>query len=787
MSRRTRGNTVLLGVMAAVLGLLSPVRAGAGPAPAAAPASFESAPAEDPVQVAGYWTPARVDAAKPLAESADGGAATQQAQEPEHPTTAWPGSNRRLPASAIGRLLMRTAQGDSYATATVVQSEGRNLIVTSAQGLYDKQAGDWNSRFWFVPGYRDGSQPFGGWAFAKAVVSNDWFQAEGTRPRRSDVGMVVLATNEAGKHVEDVTGAHQIAFDAGDEQTITAMGYPAVGFDGRRLASCTGSGSSYSPLIVPMLTVGCYFGGMSGGPFLAGLGTGGTGTLVAVYYGAGPDFTRSYGAYFDEQERAVFEAVRRDGPVDAYVPIGGRTMFDTGIQIQNLDTVRDAHVNVEWVDNPGDEPAKRQFEIVPKGGSITVYDQDPDGFSGGVCIVPSGISVSQLKVTANHFDPAKGTSSASSGFTTLDGAQRVLLPLLMKHHHGTSTWVAIQNLEPRKVRVTALIRDKNGNLLLPPTPDGVAPRPDSFNIQPGQTHVMDQSVRGCLPAGVFSGELTADGDIAATVVEHSGVNMLEYRGFPVTGAATRLALPLVMGNNYGGYTGVQVQNLNATDKSAVRVVYSANTATEEPGQPSPCRFDSGNGTPTVRTYEIPAGSSITVLQRGGGTAEDDPQFRGCRYIGSATLNAGFSIVAVVNQIVGTSASAYEATPSGTAGPKLELPLIQGNNDKSSSGIQIQNLDDISGATVTVTYGRNAAEDHGPDPCPQPTAHDVTVPAGGSLTLLYGNNDKALAWSRNCPYVGSVTLEAKGDGRLTALVNQLLNNGSSDHLSTYVGG
>jgi hypothetical protein len=195
--------------------------------------------------------------------------------------------------------------------------------------------------------------------------------------------MVVLATNEAGKHVEDVTGAHQIAFDAGDEQTITAMGYPAVGFDGRRLASCTGPGSSYSPLIVPMLTVGCYFGGMSGGPFLAGLGTGGTGTLVAVYYGAGPDFTRSYGAYFDEQERAVFEAVRRDGPVDAYVPIGGRTMFDTGIQIQNLDTVRDAHVNVEWVDNPGDEPASASSRSSPRAARSLSTTRTRTGSAAG--------------------------------------------------------------------------------------------------------------------------------------------------------------------------------------------------------------------------------------------------------------------------------------------------------------------------------------------------------------------------------------------------------------------
>jgi hypothetical protein len=128
-----------------------------------------------------------------------------------------------------------------------------------------------------------------------------------------------------------------------------------------------------------------------------------------------------------------------------------------------------------------------------------------------------------------------------------------------------------------------------------------------------------------------------------------------YAGFNPTTATDTVLAPLVAANNFGTFSGVQVQNIGTTPTS-VTITYGPNTFT---GTPPPgftlC------STPTSRTTTVPVqpGASFTFLQTyiagqqaGLSPIGSDSQFESCTYVGSATIkaDAGGKIVAIVNQI-----------------------------------------------------------------------------------------------------------------------------------------
>jgi len=146
-----------------------------------------------------------------------------------------------------------------FCTASVVHSEGHDLIVTAAHCVDD--AGGLT----FVPGYRDGRAPYGSWTVTRTYVTDDW---KGGQDEDSDIAFAVVAPRD-GRNVEDVVGANRFA--AGrttGASVVTVTGYPN---SADSPISCTNRPTAHSRT---QQRIDCpdFTSGTSGSPWINGYG-----------------------------------------------------------------------------------------------------------------------------------------------------------------------------------------------------------------------------------------------------------------------------------------------------------------------------------------------------------------------------------------------------------------------------------------------------------------------------------------------------------------------------------
>ncbi len=166
--------------------------------------------------------------------------------------------------------------------------------------------------------------------------------------------------------------------------------------------------------------------------------------------------------------------------------------------------------------------------------------------------------------------PTYGAST--NGFSS--GSSSISLPLLMKGNSGFDTWFNVQNTGTASTDVTVTYSTDPATT-------------ETATILPGAAKTFDQATNAALPAGfVGSATVTSTGGtpIVATVMQvgQGGLKvLLGYNGF--SSGSTDVNLPLIMANNGGFYTGVQVQNTGATATN-VTIKYSPNTGGFFPGR-----------------------------------------------------------------------------------------------------------------------------------------------------------------------------------------------------------
>jgi hypothetical protein len=291
-------------VLLASLVIAAPAAAGAAPGPTTPVSS--SVVRQDPAAVRAYWTPARMRAAKPAellldSEAAPRGAtAAQSAGTPQRLSAVETGGESGFPNRTHGKVFFTLDGDDFLCSGSVVTSPGRSLAVSAAHCVYD---GSFASNWMFVPGYRDGNQPYGEWAAEGLAVPSQWDGNDFSY----DVGMATLARNGNGEGIEDIVGARGIAFNQSRDQTFSAYGYPVEDnltvfpprfFDGERLYVCVSGrigdfnpGGASGP---DMIEISCDMtGGSSGGgwvidgQFVNSVVSLGTGTEIdGPYFGS---------------------------------------------------------------------------------------------------------------------------------------------------------------------------------------------------------------------------------------------------------------------------------------------------------------------------------------------------------------------------------------------------------------------------------------------------------------------------------------------------------------------
>ncbi len=148
-----------------------------------------------------------------------------------------PGDESAFPNRVHGRVFFSyPGQGDFSCSGTAVAAPSRSLVISAGHCAHEM--GEWATNWMFVPGYRDGSAPYGEWAATALDAPAPWVQSENDS---FDVSAATIARNADGRALEDVVGARGIGFNQPRRQVYTSYGYPAgpPQFDGERLFACT--------------------------------------------------------------------------------------------------------------------------------------------------------------------------------------------------------------------------------------------------------------------------------------------------------------------------------------------------------------------------------------------------------------------------------------------------------------------------------------------------------------------------------------------------------------------
>ena len=186
--------------------------------------------------------PLRSEATLPnrMSASTTGGTVSIQSTEIPDPTT--------FPAIVHGRLFGTDSIGDFACSATVVPSDGKNLLWTAGHCVFED--GEWATSFLFVPGYKNGAKPRGEWVGTYWAAPPEWTQSHDLT---YDFAAILMKPNGAGQQIEDAVGAEGIAFNGSRNQTYLAYGYPAKptsshpDYNGEHLFTCSSQNVGADP------------------------------------------------------------------------------------------------------------------------------------------------------------------------------------------------------------------------------------------------------------------------------------------------------------------------------------------------------------------------------------------------------------------------------------------------------------------------------------------------------------------------------------------------------------
>ncbi len=298
----------------------------------AGPLLDASAPVAETVteqlEILNYWTPARMRNAVPATPRLRTGLPTLDGLLPSvgdmvRPPAAVPPAPRTrqaLPRAegggyswanggaivrTTGRVFFTLGGTDYVCSASAVRSRNRDTVATAGHCV-NAGPGEYASDWMFVPGYRDGSRPYGGWTARRLFAPASWTQ-DGVID--SDFGFAVVNTR-GGRHLTDVVGAQAIGFNAGRGRYAHLFGYPATGgYDGERMFFCQGRprqdeyGTKDQGVRCDMTE------GASGGPWLTGFNPRtGTGTVTSVSsFGYSDDPNVMWGPYFGNTAKTVYD------------------------------------------------------------------------------------------------------------------------------------------------------------------------------------------------------------------------------------------------------------------------------------------------------------------------------------------------------------------------------------------------------------------------------------------------------------------------------------------------
>ena len=227
--------------------------------------------------------------------------------------------------------------GNFVCSGTAVFAANDSTVITAGHCVAD--SGAFATNLSFVPGYRNGSSPYGVWAASSLGSTPQWIAAENFK---YDVGVAVMARNSTGQELEDVVGARGILFNQPVSGTVRSFGYPAeTPFDGSKLFACDGSLGVTDPNPglpaggpAPMQLLCDMTGGSSGGGWVK-TDASGNGSVMSVNsykYRSQPTFM--YGPQLTGVAQTLYSTLESATPGSPLSPAAGGAPQPTGTTSQ---------------------------------------------------------------------------------------------------------------------------------------------------------------------------------------------------------------------------------------------------------------------------------------------------------------------------------------------------------------------------------------------------------------------------------------------------------------------
>ena len=243
--------------------------AGPGPGPGPTIGTVHTVSRAAQAAAEAHWTPARMAAAT----------AAQLKDQKANPPPGTPTATSFGGVPTVGTLFYTTGSGAHFCTASVVDSAHENLVMTAAHCVYGS---GYSTNIEFVPGYHDGRRPYGAWLIQAVVVAAGWRQRHD--PDLDFAFLTVAPPGTSGRPLQGVTGGLRLGTGLGYAHTITVIGYNDAGPHSNDPVRCATSSFRFRTGQMEFYCHG-YRDGTSGGPWIIGYTSRGTGTLFGVIGG----------------------------------------------------------------------------------------------------------------------------------------------------------------------------------------------------------------------------------------------------------------------------------------------------------------------------------------------------------------------------------------------------------------------------------------------------------------------------------------------------------------------
>lgn len=424
--------------------------------------------------------------------------------------------------------------------------------------------------------------------------------------------------------------------------------------------------------------------------------------------------------------------------VSAAAPVN----YESSIQVRNL-TSTNGTITLTFYDLSGNPVGTGFIDPILANETKSYYQSTMPvdaGFQGSV-VVSSDVPIAAMSNLTGLNGTGSRISFAAYGAFN-QGSSSVSLPTLMKDNYGYNTFFYVQNTGTVNTDVAIAYSDGTTASIT-----GLKPNQSALVDQKNETHAVK----------VFAANLTATAsDIAVTVAE-AGNTLFAYDGF--AGGSTNPIMPLVNQNNYGYFTGIQIQNTGSVD-TVITVDYAPSLS----------------GTACFETRTVAAGASETFSQYVfyNTKTETDPAFdtdctMGQTFIGSGKVTGNTTsqaLVAVVNQLNlnDNKGGAYGAFNAADGQEKIIYPLIMDRNYGYFTSWSIVNV----GATP-IAIGDLVCNVTGKDKLgvavSMDFSNDAILGPDGSWTL---NHQNIIANG----FVGGATCTGPAGAKLIGTSNQL---------------